>query len=156
MATALRNGQMGPSTKESGEKTRQMGKASWRMLMAIFMKASGKMTKLTVMDNICMRMEPHIQAIGWKISRKVEVLRHGLMVRGTRVSTRRGRSMERGAWTLQMAAYIRETLRSMKSKGSESTHGPMERHMKVSGKAIKCTVKVCCFGGMERVIRAAL
>ena len=75
---------------------------------------------------------------------------------GTKGSTRRARSMARVASTLRMAASIRVILKSMKSKGSESTSGPTVKLMKVSGRVIKCTAKVCYFGRMEKVIKVVL
>jgi hypothetical protein len=44
----------------------------------------------------------------------------------------------------------------MKYKGQAGTYGPMVKLMKVSGRVIKCMVKVCYFGRMEKVIKVVL
>lgn len=57
---------------------------------------------------------------------------------------------------MQTAAFIRVILKSMKYKGQAGTYGPMVKLMKVSGRVIKCMVKVCYFGRMEKVIKVVL
>ena len=42
------------STKENGNSTKQMAKASFGMLMAMYMKVIGKMIKLMAMESMSM------------------------------------------------------------------------------------------------------
>ena len=108
------------------------------MLMATFMMASGKMTRLMEWVTICMQMELPITENGKTTNNTAKVQRRGQMERGMKVLILKERSMEKVLYALQMEASIQETFSLMRFQEEESTCGLMENHMKGNGKRIKC------------------
>jgi len=92
--TALRSGKTAPSTKASGEMTRQTVMESSFTQTATSTKEPGSTTKLTAMEHIDMLMELLMLETGLKISNMVEVWRIGQMVPSMKASIRMERSME--------------------------------------------------------------
>ena len=76
---------MGPDTRESGKTAKDMGKASFSLLVEMFMRASGKRIKLTGMEHMFMQMELSMKGTG-KMTYKMEMAqRNGMMAVNMRV-----------------------------------------------------------------------
>lgn len=59
--------------KGTGEMTRQMGEASWFMLMGTFTKESGRMTRRTGVECTSTKMEPSMKDNGWRTNSTAKV-----------------------------------------------------------------------------------
>jgi len=89
MDQVSRYGQIMPSMKESGGKTKQMEGASSGMLMEIYMRGSGRMIRLMDMVFIYMLMGHSMRDIGRMICRMDRAWSHGRMEVGMKEDIRR-------------------------------------------------------------------
>ena len=109
------------------------------MLMAISMRANGKMTRLMVMAATHMLMVQPTWENGKMINNMVKESKHGLMVPNTRANTSKERNTERVLLPLQTVVSTAETSFRMKSLVKVDTSGQMEKLTKDNGKRTKCT-----------------
>jgi hypothetical protein len=80
---------MEPNTKASGETTKLMARGSSGTLMAMSMKAIGRMIRPMVSVSMSMSTEPNMRVIGRTICRTVGELRAGQMAASTKVATKK-------------------------------------------------------------------
>jgi hypothetical protein len=114
MVSVYKFGQMELSTKVIGIMAKQQEKASLSTLMEIFMKDSGKMIRLVVMEYTNITMVHAIKDIGLMTINMEKELKHG-----------------------QMVAHILEITNKAKNMGKESIRGKMVAFMMVVGLKIK-------------------
>ena len=138
MVTGSRFGQTVRNMKVSGNKTRLMATVNLFMLMVMFTRASGRMTKHTAMEDTSMLMEQLMLEIGKTISSMERVLKHGLTGPNMKDNTSKERSMAREHLPLQMAAFTMETSNRMRSQVKADTCGPMAKLMKGIGRKTRC------------------
>lgn len=142
MAMDSKCGLTDQSMTENGRTTRQMVRGDLYMLMEMSMKDSGRMIKLMALVITDTLMEQLTRESGKMISNMARVLKHGQMELGTKVLTLKGRSMEREHCSLPMVVFILVTSNTMKYQEKANTCGQTKRHMRDSGKRIKCMAMV--------------
>lgn len=106
--------------------------------METYMKASGKMTKLTVWETTSMLTVPPTMESGKMTSSTEKEQKPGLMEQSMMAITMKVRNMARERYVLLMVAYIQATSSRMKSQERESTCGQIKSPMKANGRKIKC------------------
>ena len=111
------------------------------MLMAIYMKAIGKMIKLMVKESSNTLEEVHTKECGKTISEMERVVNLGLMALITVECIPKAKSMVLAISNLLIKAHILEGSIRMKCVVMENTNGLMERCTKAVGQKIKCLVK---------------
>lgn len=82
-------GQIMPSMKASGEKTKPMEEENSGMLMETSMRENGKMIKLMALESIFMSMELSMKATGRTTCKTAREWRAGKTAAVTRAATRR-------------------------------------------------------------------
>jgi hypothetical protein len=87
---ALKFGLMERSTKASGVRTRQMARASFGMLMAIFTKANGKTIKPMALVYTSTKMVLSTKATGKMICKTAKDSKLGATAANSKVNTRKG------------------------------------------------------------------
>jgi len=108
MVMASNSGQIIQNIMDSGRKTKQMDTGSYTMLMVMFMKVNGSMTRL--MDRVLtlMPMDLSIQVPGKMINKMVMGQKLGAMERFMKESTKTGKNMEKVNLYSQINQYIKE------------------------------------------------
>lgn len=123
------------------------------MLMGMFMKECGKMTKLMGMVFTCMQMVQGMKENGKRINSMERVLRDGLMELSMMENTLKAKSTvevhSNGATTLCSLANSRTTI----LKVMEPINGTMAENTTETGKIIKCMEKVFLHGQTDENIQ---
>ena len=109
--SAGKNGQMAPATRATGLTTRQTGLESCFTRMVTFMKANGRMIRLTAKAPTLMQTGRDTRAIGEMTNSTVSALKHGPMVPFTKASTAKERKMEKESLPSLMAPFTMVTSR---------------------------------------------
>lgn len=99
------------STLASGLRIRHVGMVSFIMLMEMFMRVNGLMTKPMEREHISMPTGQTIMVIGEMTSSMDLVLKDGQMALYMKVSTMKGRRTEEGSSYSQMDLSMRETFK---------------------------------------------
>ena len=87
MVLVLKYGQMVQNMKVNGEIIKLMERGNFGMLMEMFMKEIGRMTRLTALAFIFTLMEPNMKEIGRMICKMDGELKVGQMVAGMKEAT---------------------------------------------------------------------
>lgn len=95
MVLEIKYGRMALDMKDNGETIRLTAKENWSMLMETSTKANGVTTKHTGSAATDMQMAPLMKVNGKKTNSMAREKSLGLMVRGTKVATKRERNTER-------------------------------------------------------------
>ena len=109
------------------------------MLMAIFIKAIGSMTKCKAKGSIFMLMEHNMTGTGTKICIMDKVTRSGKTAPSTRAHFKTGRSKDKASSTGRTAANSQETSIITRWKDKEFTAGTMVDAILEVGAIIRCT-----------------
>lgn len=139
---ALNSGPMVPGMSVSGTQTKQTEMANFGMLMEMFTKEPGLMTKLMDSERTHIRMVRNMKETGWTISRMETVLRLGLIVANTKATTRKEWSTVVVFTSGPMALPTTVSGLRTKSTGTGTMNGPMAVPSKESGRTTTCTVRV--------------
>jgi hypothetical protein len=118
------------------------------MLMVMFMKGNGSMTKRMVEDFTNIWMVPNMRGIGSKTSNMAWEKRYGRTEQRMKVSMRTVRSMERENFCGLISLLILEIFYRTIFMDSESIPGMMVASLKENGKATRWMVMVYLLGQM--------
>lgn len=150
MDTVTKSGKMDLDMTDSGIAIKQMAKANLFMLMAMFMRASGTMTKPMVMELIDMPMELLMSASGQKINNTEEESKSGQMVLNMKECIKMVRNMAMVPSLLLTALLIPDNFLTMRFPDLVNMFGLMEKCMKEHGKEIKCMETESLYGKMAK------
>lgn len=133
MVQAFRSGRMVRNTRDFGKMVKPTEKVNLFTLMGIYMKETGRMTRLVDMASIFIIMERSIREIGLMITSMAMVFNLGLMAASTKVLTNKGRKMVRGNTSGEMEAFTKEAGRRIRLLDMEYTFGQMVENIKAIG-----------------------
>ena len=153
MDTDSKSGKTEANTMVSGSEIKQMDRAHLFMLMAIFTKGSGRMTKLMATEHISTPTEQPTSENGLKTNSTEPESKNGQMVPNMKASTKTEGNMEMDVSLLQMEARILGNSATTKSPASANTSGPTKNNTKENGRKIKCMEKAFLFGEMGRSMK---
>lgn len=156
MGLALNFGQMALAMKVSGGMTRLTDKANLCMLTATFMKANGSMIRLKVMALIHTPMVHTTKVSGLMINSTETELSLGPMAPDMKDAMKMARRKDKEDSLLLTEVTTKAHLNKMKSVVSDITIGRMVNPMQATGVRTRWTVKVSCAGRMERCTQETL
>lgn len=153
-AMEFRFGQMVPNMLAIGKIIWLMEKVYFTMLMEIYMRECGLMTKLMVLEYIFIQTEQDMKVIGQKMPKTGKERRSGLMALFLKGLTKKVKSMEKVITFGVIIPSTKETGRIITSTDMELTSGLMEDNIKETGKTITCMAREFTPGLMAGAMKA--
>ena len=135
-----KSGAMALSMKVTGKLTKLTVEEDLFMLMVIFMMVIGKTIKLMDLENTLTLMELSTKENGLTTSSTVKVKKSGQMVHSTKETTNLARKMDLENFCGLTGLLMKETSSTIIFMDTENTNGLTVVNSQVTGSAIRCTV----------------